>query len=159
MFELYGDEFESLRLQFATSNRGGTRYVPMAFTEQGVAMLSSVINSEKAIQVNIEIMRAFAQYRSLLTEKKNFREELRAMDGKINKIFRFLLEKIDALSQKKVEQPRRKIGYRIRGEKENFASSSPKHHPRLDNYVLSLLCPIAPIVVKSICDYCDRRFK
>ena len=60
MFELSKDEFETLRSQFATSKRGGTRYVPMAFTEQGVAMLSTVLNSEKAIQVNIEIMRAFS---------------------------------------------------------------------------------------------------
>jgi len=55
MFELNKDEFEYLRTQIVTSNRGGTRYVPMAFTEQGVAMLSSVLNSEKAVQINIEI--------------------------------------------------------------------------------------------------------
>ena len=60
MFELTKNELETLRTQFATSKgRGGTRYLPFAFTEQGVAMLSSVLNSEKAVEVNIAIMRAF----------------------------------------------------------------------------------------------------
>jgi hypothetical protein len=116
MFELSKEEFDNLRSQIATSNRGGVRYVPMAFTEQGVAMLSSVINSEKAIQVNIEIMRAFAQYRALLTHSKDFRSELRALDDKINQIFKFLLEKIDALSQKQIDSPRKRIGYKRNDE-------------------------------------------
>ncbi len=76
MFELTREELDNLRSQFATSSWGGMRYLPMAFTEQGVAMLSSVLNSEKAIQVNIEIMRAFAQYRSLLIENKDLRKEI-----------------------------------------------------------------------------------
>jgi phage regulator Rha-like protein len=59
MFELSKTEFESLRTQFASSNRGGTRYLPFVFTEQGVAMLASVLNSAKAIEVNIQIVRAF----------------------------------------------------------------------------------------------------
>ena len=88
----------------------------MAFTEQGVAMLSSVLNSEKAIQVNIEIMRAFAQYRALLIESKDFRKELKALDDKINQIFRFLLEKIDALGQRQVQHPRPKIGFKIKDD-------------------------------------------
>jgi hypothetical protein len=112
MFELTREELYSLRSQIATSRWGGTRYVPMAFTEQGVAMLSSVLNSEKAIQVNIEIMRAFARYRALLLESKDFRNELKALDDKINQIFRFLLEKIDALGQGQVQQPRARIGFK-----------------------------------------------
>ena len=63
MFELTSDEFKSLRSQIVTSKRGGTRYLPYAFTEQGVAMLSSVLRSEKAIQTNIAIMRAFVALR------------------------------------------------------------------------------------------------
>ena len=59
LFELNKNEFESLRTQIASSNRGGTRYLPFAFTEQGVAMLASVLNSAKAINVNIQIVRAF----------------------------------------------------------------------------------------------------
>jgi len=71
MFELNRQELVNLRSQFATSSWGGSRYIPMAFTEQGVAMLSSVLNSEKAIQVNIEIMRAFADYRALILKNKD----------------------------------------------------------------------------------------
>ena len=107
---------EFLRSQFATSTHGGTRYLPMVFTEQGVAMLSSVLNSEKAIQVNIEIMRAFANYRALLIDSKDFRGELKSLDDKINKLFRFLLGKIDALSQKHVDPPRKKIGFNLKSE-------------------------------------------
>ncbi len=59
MFELYKDEFENLRSQFVTSSWGGARVMPMAFTEQGGSMLSSALSSEKAIQINIEIMRPF----------------------------------------------------------------------------------------------------
>ena len=68
MFELTKEEFGSLRSQFVISNkRGGTRYMPFAFTEQGVAMLSSVLNNETAIEININIMRAFVTVRQYLT--------------------------------------------------------------------------------------------
>ena len=116
MFELSNEEFEVLRSQIASSKRGGTRYFPMAFTEQGVAMLSTVLNSEKAIQVNIEIMRAFANYRALLIDSKDLRVELKALDNKINQIFKFLLEKIDALSHEQIDKPMKKIGYKIKDE-------------------------------------------
>lgn len=112
MFILSKDEFETLRSQIETSKRGGTRYAPMAFTEQGVAMLSSVVNSEKAIQINIEIMRAFAKYRALLLESKDLKKEIERIDDKINQIFKFLLEKLDALSQQYIDKPRKKIGYK-----------------------------------------------
>ena len=79
-------------------------------------MLSTVLNSEKAIQINIEIMRAFANYRALLIDSKDLRRELRALDNKINQIFKFLLEKIDALSKKQIDQPRKKIGYKLKSE-------------------------------------------
>ncbi|BDB56896.1 ORF6N domain-containing protein [Flavobacterium ammonificans] len=63
MFELTEEEFQCLRSQIVTSNRGGIRYMPFAFTEQGVAMLSSVLNNEKAIEINIAIMRSFVSLR------------------------------------------------------------------------------------------------
>ena len=118
---LYNETY--LRSQFATSKRGGSRYLPMAFTEQGLAMLSSILNSEKAVQVNIEIMRAFAKYRALLIESKDFRLELKALDEKITQIFRFLLQKIDALSQRPSNQPIRRIGYRRRDEEEGSTNA------------------------------------
>jgi len=70
-----------LRSQIASLKRGQhLKYSPFAFTEQGVAMLSSIFNREKAVQVNIEIMRAFAKYRALLVESKNFRLELKTSE-------------------------------------------------------------------------------
>jgi hypothetical protein len=85
---------------------------PLAFTEQGVAMLSSVLHSEKAIKINIEIMRAFARYRSLLRENEDLRKEIMKLDAKLNQSFRFLLDKLDALHQK-ANKPRKPIGYII----------------------------------------------
>lgn len=116
MFELTAAEFESLRSQNVTSNtkRGGTRYTPMAFTEQGVAMLSSVLSSEKAIQINIEIMRAFSKYRALLKEDDTLKQEIENLDNKLNQAFKFLLDKIDALHQKQKTIKPEPIGYKIR---------------------------------------------
>lgn len=84
---------------------------PLAFTEQGVSMLSSVLRSEKAIQINIEIMRAFGRYRALLRENKELKKEILRLDAKLNKAFKFLLDKLDALHQK-TDTPRKPIGYK-----------------------------------------------
>ena len=85
----------------------------LVFTEQGVAMLSSVLRSKKAISINIDIMRAFAKYRAILMEDKDLRSEIRALDDKINNVFKYLLDKIDALHQNKIEEkPRKRIGYK-----------------------------------------------
>ena len=70
MFELSPEEFNNLRSQFGTSSWGGARYVPMAFTEHGVIMLASVLNSERAIQVNIRIVRIFTRMREILASHK-----------------------------------------------------------------------------------------
>ena len=84
---------------------------PVVFTEQGVSMLSSVLRSEKAIKINIEIMRAFARYRSLLKENESLKEEILKLDAKLNQAFKFLLERIDALHQK-ASIPRKAVGYK-----------------------------------------------
>jgi len=84
---------------------------PMAFTEQGVAMLSSVLRSEKAIKINIEIMRAFASYRALLIENEELKKEILKLDAKLNQAFRFLLDKLDALHQK-ANKPGKPIGFK-----------------------------------------------
>ena len=112
MFELNSEEFGSLRTQFATSKRGGHRYSPMVFTEHGVSMLSSILNSDKAIQINIEIMRAFSHYRSILKETEELKKDILKLDSKLTKGFKFLLDKIDALHQKKDKTSRKKIGYK-----------------------------------------------
>jgi hypothetical protein len=84
---------------------------PLAFTEQGVAMLSSVLRSEKAIKINIEIMRAFAHYRSILKENELLKNEIQQLDKKVNSLFKYLLTKIDALHSKQ-NKPRKPIGYK-----------------------------------------------
>ena len=76
MFELNQLEFDNLRSQFGTSSWGGPRYMPMAFTEQGVAMLSSVINSPTAIKVNIQIIRVFTKIRAMLTDTLSMKLEI-----------------------------------------------------------------------------------
>ena len=82
----------------------------MVFTEQGVAMLSSVLRSEKAISINIEIMRVFSYYRALLYENDELRKEIKNLDKKLNEAFRYLLDRIDELHQKKNE--RKPVGYK-----------------------------------------------
>jgi hypothetical protein len=84
---------------------------PLAFTEQGVAMLSSVLHSEKAIRINIEIMRAFAKYRAFLLETAELKKELNALDKKFTKAFNVLMTRLDELHQKK-SLPRIRIGFR-----------------------------------------------
>lgn len=84
---------------------------PLAFTEQGVAMLSSVLRSEKAIAVNIEIMRAFARYRAILRENEELRKEIQNIEEKLNDAFQFLMQRIDELHQVNTE-PRKAIGYK-----------------------------------------------
>jgi hypothetical protein len=84
---------------------------PLVFTEQGVSMLSSVLRSEKAIKINIEIMRAFARYRALLRENEELKKEILKLDAKLNHAFKFLLDKLDALHQKS-NKDRKPIGYK-----------------------------------------------
>ena len=86
---------------------------PMVFTEHGVAMLSSVLRSKKAITINIEIMRSFVKYRVMLKDHDDLRRQLKVLDKRINKVFKFLLNKIDLLHQQKSNnKPRRKIGFK-----------------------------------------------
>ena len=119
MFELTEKEFESLRYQIGASKigRGGTRYVPMAFTEHGVLMLSSVLNSSKAIQVNIQIMRVFTHISQSLTDNTELRliiEELRKKTDNNTKNIEVVFQYFDELLDKKEKvKPRTQIGYKI----------------------------------------------
>jgi phage regulator Rha-like protein len=85
MFQLLNQEVRALRFQIGTSKtgRGGDRYLPLAFTEQGVAMLSSVLNSERAIAVNIEIMRAFIHMRQMLASNEAMKTQLEELERKV----------------------------------------------------------------------------
>jgi len=83
MFELNPEEFKNLRSQSGTSSWGGSRYAPMAFTEHGVIMLASVLNSERAIQVNIQIVRIFTRIREILASHKGLLKKLEEIANKL----------------------------------------------------------------------------
>jgi hypothetical protein len=89
---------------------------PIVFTEQGVAMLSSVLRSEKAVLVNIEIMRAFARYRAIIKENEILRNEIQALDEKLNNAVQFLLERMDELHQQR-SLPVKSVGYKYKEKK------------------------------------------
>lgn len=115
LFVLSKQEYYNLRSQFATSSWGGPRYQPFAFTEQGVAMLSSVLNSPKAIEVNIAIMRAFVQMRKFLGTHKELAlkiEELERSVGVLNENVQLIFESIRQMMQKKAE-PMEPIGFKL----------------------------------------------
>jgi hypothetical protein len=115
MFQLTSTEAASLRSQIATSKkgRGGRRYAPYVFTEQGVAMLSTVLNSERAIQVNIEIMRAFVHLRQMLASNAQLAGKLNALEKKYDSQFRVVFEAIRELMTPP-ESKKRKIGFLVK---------------------------------------------
>ena len=108
MFQLTKEEFENLRSQFVTSSWGGRRYLPYAFTEQGVAMLSSVLNSKRAIQVNIGIMRVFVNIRKLVSTNKGILNRLNQLEDRVqshNKKIRTIFEVIHRSSDTRLLLP------------------------------------------------------
>lgn len=133
MFQLTEDEANALRSQFAISNekkskrsqgftslrsqttiskkRGGSRYKPYVFTEQGIAMLSSVLNSERAINVNIEIMRAFVRLRQMISTHTELRRKLDALESKYDAQFRIVFDAIRELMVPPTTKRKQNIGF------------------------------------------------
>ncbi|MDE5424351.1 ORF6N domain-containing protein [Ancylomarina sp. DW003] len=116
MFQLTKNEFENLKFQFGTSSWGGTRSLPYAFTEQGVAMLSGILNSDRAILVNIQIMRIFTRTRETLTDSLSvkleideIKKKLESQDKNIELVFTYLDELIEKQEDPK---PREQIGFK-----------------------------------------------
>ncbi|MDD5311007.1 MAG: ORF6N domain-containing protein [Candidatus Omnitrophica bacterium] len=113
LFQLTWQEAEISRSQIATLKQGrNIKYLPYAFTEQGVAMLSSVLNSERAIEVNITIMRTFVKMRRLLETHKGLLRKIEEMEKKYDYQFKVVFEIIKNFI-KEEEKPKRKIGFRI----------------------------------------------
>jgi len=110
MFQLKPAEWENLKCQFGISRWGGDRAMPHAFTEHGVAMLSSVLNSPRAIAANIEIMRAFTRLRGILAEQRQLIARLNALEGRYDAQFRDVFAAIRQLMEPPAE-PKRKIGF------------------------------------------------
>jgi phage regulator Rha-like protein len=112
MFKLSKAEFENLKFHIGTSSWGGTRKQPRAFTEQGVAMLSSVLRSKRAVQVNIEIMRAFARLRHILAEHRHLARKLDDLEKKYDKQFSAVFEALRQLmDSEENEQPKGRMGF------------------------------------------------
>lgn len=111
MFQLTRNEFDTLRSQIVTSNWGGRRYLPYTFTEQGVAMLSSILNSERAIQVNIQIMRVFIKLRAMAIGYVGLKRKIEELEKKYDAQFKVVFDAIRKLMTPP-EKSRRKIGFR-----------------------------------------------
>jgi hypothetical protein len=121
MFVLLHEEFLNWRSQFVTSNsdRMGLRHSPMAFTEQGVAMLSSVLNSPRAIQVNIAVMRAFVQLRSFFSTHADLARKLEELEKKYDAQFRVVFDAIRQLMTPP-QPPRKRIGFRVHDRRSRY---------------------------------------
>lgn len=123
MFVLNTDEYNSLRRQIGSLKRGThAKYLPYAFTEQGIAMLSSVLNSERAIQMNIAIMRAFVKLREIITSNKELAQKLIELERKIE-VHDDEIQEIYEVIRRLLEppqQPRRQIGFRIEEPKTKY---------------------------------------
>jgi len=110
MLQLTQEEYQNLIFHFGTSSWGGTRKPPRAFTEQGVAMLSSVLRSPRAVQVNIEIMRAFVRLRQMLLANAELARKLAALEKKCDARYRSVVEAIHELGRPPA-LPKRPIGF------------------------------------------------
>jgi hypothetical protein len=116
MFQLTMKEFENLKSQIVTSSWGGIRKLPFVFTEQGVAMLSSVLNSKRAIQVNIQIMRLYTRMRSLLLNHKDLLLKIEKIESKISshdEHIKILFDYLKNLLQEE-DKPRKQVGFKIK---------------------------------------------
>jgi len=130
MFQLSTDEFANLKSQFATSSWGGRRKLPFAFTEHGAIMAASVLNSKRAVEMSVYVVRAFVQLRDLLSSQKVLAEQVAKLERRVSHHDNSLAEIIDAL-RNLMERPspaKRAIGFTAKwGNKESPKTSS--HQP------------------------------
>jgi phage regulator Rha-like protein len=129
MFELTKNEYDSLRHQFGTLKRGAhSKYSPFAFTEQGVAMLSSVLNSERAIEVNVAIMRAFVQLRKMIASNNKLAQKLAELEQHLESHDEQIQAIFEAIRQLMTPpaKPRKKIGFVVKEKRATYGSLSPK---------------------------------
>jgi len=116
MFRLRADEMRNLRFQFGISRWGGRRAIPYAFTEQGIAMLSSVLNSDRAVKVNIAIVRAFVKLRQILETNRELAKKFAELEQRVGKHDDEIAAILEAIRQLMAapERPRREIGFHVR---------------------------------------------
>jgi len=127
MFELTKEELKNWRSQFVTSNgiKMGLRHLPMAFTEQGVAMLSSVLKSDRAVEVNIQIIRVFVKLRQLFLDNEDIRKELEDLKQITDKRFQIVFETLDQLINIENTE-KKKIGFTVKEKQKAYGKSMPK---------------------------------
>ena len=131
MFRLSPEEFENLRRQFGTSSSwGGRRYAPYAFTEQGVAMLSSVLRSPRAVAVNIEIMRAFVRLRRMLASNVELARKLDALEQRYDVQFKAVFDAIRQLMTPPAKE-RRSIAFRVEEGRPAYRVRRPRRRARV----------------------------
>lgn len=111
MFQLNKKEYKDLMFQIGTSSWGGTRKLPYVFTEQGIAMLSSVLNSKRAILVNIQIMRIFTKLRKMLSSHKELRRKIEELEKKYDTQFKVVFDVIKQLFDAPKDKNKKKIGF------------------------------------------------
>lgn len=118
MFQLSYEEYEILKSQFVTSRLewGGKRKQPLVFTENGVAMLSGILNSDRAIEVNISIMRIFTKLRSFLMMENALGEKINKLEHGANQLFKVVFERLDSIEERtpSLKPNRKKIGLNLR---------------------------------------------
>jgi len=128
MFQLTPDEYNSLRFQFGILKKGQhSKYLPYAFTEQGVAMLSSVLRSKRAVQVNIEIMRAFVRLREMLASNVALARKLAALEKKYDEQFKVVFDAIRALMTPKADQSRKQIGFQLKERRATYSAKRKRN--------------------------------
>jgi hypothetical protein len=126
MFYLTKEEFDDLRCQFGTSSWGGARYNPMVFTEQGVAMLSSVLSSERAVEVNIAIMRAFVYLRKKIASNVELAHKLAELERHLKDHDKQIQAIFEAIRQLMTppEKPKRKIGFEVKERRATYGKQA-----------------------------------
>jgi ORF6N domain-containing protein len=132
MFQLDTAELENLKSQIVTSSWGGTRVPPYAFTEQGVAMLSSVLRGSRAVQVNIAVMRAFVQLRQLLGSHAELARKLTQLEQRIeghDSAIRSLFDAIRQLMAPPLPDPKPEIGFHVKEEPVSYRAKRPRKIP------------------------------
>lgn len=127
MFELTKEEHQSLRSQNVTLKKRGqhSKYLPFAFTEQGVAMLSSVLKSDRAIHVNIQIMRTFTQLRKMLSTHEDLKRKIESMEKNYDEQFKIVFEAIRQLWSEE-EKPKKKIGFAVKEKPASYRRKKKK---------------------------------
>ena len=133
MFQLTAEEYKALRFHFGILEKGQhSKYLPYAFTEQGVAMLSSVLRSKRAVQVNIEIMRAFVRLRRMLSVHKDLEHKLTTLEQKYDEQLKVVFDAIRALMAPP-EKPRKKIGFEVKEVRAGYGKRAKGRKTKVSN--------------------------